>query len=141
MIASPQYREYLGEAWILENTHNNVRNVLGLAIHIVSKHNSSCGIESLDAPVFQNGESAGSLMESVLIEIYDFNLEKIEEWRTRQISADFELLLNILREEGTDGIASRLGCSQRSVQQKLVELYKKLEQGMQSDMFMGGDHA
>lgn len=58
-------------------------------------------------------------------------------WRLVVMDDATEHLLDVLREEGTEGLASRLGVSRRRVQQKLVALIAQIGGGDDQQCLMG----
>jgi len=121
-----------GLEWLLENDpemRNSgipIRNLGGLAFRIFEFEDRSCGSVRLDMEV---GEDGGGL------DIFAAHQqeEEIESWRFAEFAQEFEALLDLVREEGTAGLAVRLRCSQRSVQQKLKKMF---ELGVE-DLFTG----
>lgn len=106
--------------WLLENDPKlagRATDPVGLSIFLTRREEKSCGFVSLDDK-FEDGQSPHETLAAQ-------GFEEIEVWRTKELGKEFELMLDILRNEGTIGLADLLGCSQRRVQQKLKQIYER----------------
>lgn len=130
MLSSNLLKEFAGEAWLLEKEGGKVQSLVGLAVFRGRRKDVSCGFESLDQ-IFDDEPSR----HEQLAPMFE---EEIEGWRKNEFGADFECLLDLVREEGTEGLARRLRCSQRRVQQRLKEIFEKENCAFQGDLFQGG---
>ena len=136
MLESAHLRDFAGEAWLLEQeaksrkSSSQIRSLTAIVIWRVKRQEKSCGFESLDL-LLNDAQDLHELMAAPVS-------GEIEGWRCKEFGSDFEGLLDLVREEGTVGLASLLGCTQRRVQQKLKELFESESATFQGDLFFGG---
>lgn len=131
MLESNQkIKQTSGVEWLLRNdpfmrrSGTAIRNVGALARRLASFQDRACAATSFD------DEDLVALSETVAAA----ESAEIEVWRKIRMSDELENFLDLVREEGTAGVAKRMGCSQRSVQQKLKKL---AEEGVEADLFYG----
>lgn len=120
--------------WLLENDPKLAGRAIdpvGLSIFLTRREEKSCGFVSLDDK-FEDGQSPHETLAA-----YEF--EEIEVWRTKELDEGFEKLLDALRNEGTAGVAARLGCTQRRVQQLLKSIFENASNPMQAGLFGEGE--
>jgi len=120
--------ENSGVEWLLENdpalnkSHTKITNLGGYARRVAEFQDRSCGSVRL--------EEEDELMETLAAPAS----EEIEAWRTVQLGESMEELLDLLREEGVAGLARRMNCTSRSIQQKLKKL---VDGGVDVDLLTG----
>ena len=103
-------------------------NLRGLVLRIAEFEDRSCGSVRLEMEASVDG---GGLLDVLAAPQPE---GEIERWRCVELQPEVELLLDLVREEGTAGLANKLHCSQRNVQQKLKKLF---EEGMKVDLLSG----
>lgn len=116
--------------WLLENDPKlagRANDTVGLSIFLTRREEKSCGFVSLDDK-FEDGQNPHETLA-----VQDF--VEIEVWRTKELDEGFEKLLNVLREEGTAGLAVKLGCTQRRVQQRLKSILENASNPLQVGLF------
>lgn len=119
MTSTKKISEFSGQEWLLKNdpiykTGTAIRCAGALARRLVQFQDRRCGSARID----EETEEGLSLRDTLAAP----NPEEIEKWRSAEVSPELEVVLDVLRQEGTAGLAKRLGCSQRRVQQKLASL-------------------
>lgn len=118
-----------GLEWLLKNDPSMrrsgaaIRNVGALARRLVQFQDRACGATSFD-------DEELALAETIAANEH----KEIEAWRKLKMSEELENFLDLVREEGTAGVAKRMGCTQRAVQMKIKKLS---EEGVGSDLFFG----
>lgn len=120
--------EYSGLAWLLENdpelnkSHTKIYNEVGYVRRVAEFQDRSCGSVRL--------EDEEELRETLAAP----SSGEIEAWRRAELGEEMEALLDLLREEGVAGLARRMNCTARSVQQKLKKL---VHYGVEADLLIG----